>query len=77
MGHWNYRVLKHSDGSFAIHEVFYDDRGKPDSCSEEPTGFVGDSLEDLNGALDLARRGLQEAVLDYESFGSKTGVTKA
>jgi hypothetical protein len=72
MGHWNYRVLKHSDGTVAIHEVFYGDDGKPHSCSAEPTGFVGDSLEDLQSGFELARRGLAEGVLDYESFGENT-----
>jgi hypothetical protein len=74
MGHWNYRVLRHTDGSIAIHEVHYDDSGKPHACTEEPTGFAGDSLEELRSELALAERGLQEKILDYESFNSKTGV---
>ena len=61
----------------ATPKLFYGDDGKPHSCSEEATGFVGDSLQGLSSSLDLARRGLQEPVLDYESFGSKAGVTKA
>lgn len=77
MGHWNYRVLRHVDGSFAVHEVHYGDDGKPHACTEEPTGFVGDSLDDLRSALALAERGLREKILDYESFGSKTGVKEA
>lgn len=68
MSHWNYRALKHPDGTVAIHEVFYGEDGKPDSCSAEPTGFVGDSLEDLKSNLELAKRGLVERVLDYENF---------
>ena len=72
MGYWNYRVLRHSDGSVAIHEVFYDDRGKPHRCSAEPTGFISESVEGLTSTLELARRALAEQVLEYGSFGART-----
>lgn len=69
MGHWNYRVLRHHDGSLAIHEVFYDGDGKPESCSKGPTGFVGDSLDELASVLKRAERALREEPLEYASFG--------
>ena len=77
MGHWNYRVMRHADGSVAIHEVHYDDNGEPHAWTLEPTGFSGDSIEELRSALALAERGLQEKILDHESFSSKPGVKPA
>jgi hypothetical protein len=28
-GAWNYRVLRHPNGRAAVHEVFFDDDGRP------------------------------------------------
>jgi hypothetical protein len=49
--------------------IDYDDDGKPYACTENPAGFIGDSLDDLEAAFARARRSLGEAVLDYASLG--------
>ena len=36
MSHWNYRLVKRLNGSYAIHEVYYDDCGYPDGMTMNP-----------------------------------------
>ena len=52
---WNYRVIKYAEGGYGLHEVYYDSDGEPLSMTEEPAGFVGDSVEELTASLMLAR----------------------
>jgi len=45
---WNYRVIEFVDPQSmepwrAIHEVYYDESGKPSSYSEHPAGVVWDT----------------------------------
>ena len=45
---WNYRVIEFVDPQSmepwrAIHEVYYDESGKPSSYSENPAGVVWDT----------------------------------
>ena len=47
---WNHRVIKTTSGdevSFGIHEVYYDDTGKPGMATEEAVGIVADTYEEL------------------------------
>jgi hypothetical protein len=53
---WNYRVIRHEDGSHARHEVYYDEAGAPTMYSERPCCFVGDTLGELLASLDRARK---------------------
>lgn len=43
----NYRVVKHSDGTYDIHEVYYDDRGRATRMSEGPVIPYGESVNAL------------------------------
>jgi hypothetical protein len=27
---WNYRIVRRRDGTYGLHEVYYDDNGEPD-----------------------------------------------
>ena len=37
---WNYRIVKYRDNSgFGIHEVYYDDEGKPWGMTSDPGDF--------------------------------------
>jgi hypothetical protein len=66
---WNYRVIRHEDGSHALHEVYYDEAGAPSVYSERPCGFVGDTLDDLLASLDLARKAaLERPILDAQDL---------
>lgn len=43
MSHWNYRVLRFDTAegvSYAIHETYYDDNGKPNGYRFEPPAGV-------------------------------------
>lgn len=56
---WNYRIVKRRDGSFGIHEVFYDSAGEPWSMTANPARFectADDDPAELAGALELALR---------------------
>ena len=51
---WNYRIIKHNTSKqnhFALHEVFYDDKGKITSWTEQPIDIVGESKADIERAL--------------------------
>jgi hypothetical protein len=65
---WNYRILRHAAGWCAIHEVYYDEKGRPTSCSENPQDLSGSSVEELGASLKLIARAFEDAVLEYDSF---------
>ena len=70
---WNYRVIKkiHDDGTeiFAIHEVYYDDDGKPDLVTEDPCEPQGETLEELKDDCEWYQKALEHPVLNYDDFG--------
>lgn len=70
---WHYRILRHPDGSLALHEVYCDDEGKPNRCTTNPISFGADENEGLDGIVVSLRRALADAtdraVLDFASFG--------
>lgn len=71
---WNYRVIRHSprtpydDETLAIHEVYYDDKGNPTSCTVDPTGIVGDDLRSLRLSIAGVMRALQMPILEMKMF---------
>lgn len=67
MNTWPYRVV-HRHGRFAIHRVYYDERGEPWTYSEEPVYPEGASLEDLGEDLELYRAALDLPVLEYSDL---------
>lgn len=75
---WNHRVIRHRirksiiDGGvdeywFGIHEVYYDESGKPDMVTEEPIQVIGDNLEELKQTLKWMLKSLKAPILDYEN----------
>ena len=65
MSAWNYRVVEKHDGELAIHSVYYDDNGKIDGLSLEPSaprGYGGD-LESLKHELDRYLEALSKPIL--------------
>ena len=72
---WHYRVLRHPDGTLALHEVHGDERDRPHSYTEQPVGFVADAEEGLAGivgALEMALRDARERpILDTQAFGAQ------
>ena len=67
MSYWNYRVLEYSDGSLGIHEVYYDDDGNVDNCTELPFA-TGDNEEELRDDLKDLSRSFELPRLKYEDF---------
>jgi len=69
---WNYRVLRHPDGHLALHEVYYDNAGKPISYTAKPIHFAVDEDEGLPGltaSLELALRDAKERpILDVSEI---------
>lgn len=60
---WNYRIVKHDRSKhcyFAIHEVFYNTKGKVTNWTEKPIDIVGDSKADI-------KRLLKQMILDIET----------
>lgn len=65
--HWNYRVvIKH--GEMGIHEVYYDDHGRPSSVSEDSVVPVTSDIEALHDILDRLRQATRDLVLAYDDF---------
>lgn len=50
---WNYRVIDFGTHK-ALHEVHYDDDGKPSCYTSEPITFVCEPDEDIASALEMA-----------------------
>lgn len=59
---WNYRVIEH-DRFFAIHEVYYNDKGDITAISEDPMEPSGQTLEELKGDLEYFLQVLNKPVL--------------
>jgi hypothetical protein len=72
---WNYRIIEHknTDGSswFAIHEVYYDEAGTPEHCSEEPCFAHGEDVETLITDMQYMTQALNKPVLRYSDFDKK------
>lgn len=56
---WNYRIVRHADGSLALHEVYYDSEGTPSARSSEPTFFVVDEEEGSEGLIKSLEMALE------------------
>ena len=56
-------ILK--NGTYAIHEVFYNEEGKPWTCTEDPVCPEDDTLDALREDLVRYQRALEWPVLEY------------
>lgn len=70
---WNYRVIKHNDGSLAIHEVFYTEN-KPTSMTVCAVGIVGDDAVELASVIEQMKEELDKNVLDANSLEPLIGL---
>lgn len=82
---WNYRIFRHKNKYankvtywYALHEVFYNDEGKPFTYATEPDA-VGDSIDDLVAGITLmlkdakdckkgVRKGKRVKILEEDDF---------
>lgn len=74
--HWNNRIFRHEKKykdiimvTYALHETYYNSRGKPDSWAIDPMCGHFDSVDDLIKGLEMMLRDAKRSrkdVLDYE-----------
>jgi hypothetical protein len=68
---WNYRVLRHPDGSLSLHEVYYE-AGRPVRYTADPVYFAVDEDEGLAGLRADLERALSDVkkrpILDIAKF---------
>lgn len=70
---WNCRVMVRTDKQtgekiYAIHEVYYDQDGNPESCTENPVSPMGETVDELRGDLSHYQEALAKPVLRYEDL---------
>lgn len=65
---WDYRVVKQTfDGEdvFAVHEVYYEDDGKPHMMSEDEVSPHGESLKEFKSDWKAYLDAKEQPVLTY------------
>ena len=68
---WNYRILAQEYKGelwFGIHEIYYNDDGIPDMCTEDAVGVVGDNLAEISDTLKWMKKALKKPILSYSDF---------
>lgn len=79
---WNNRVVKkivpngtNTAIQYGIHEVYYDEDGKPSTCTVDPIALLAfdedaeDPIEILKSELKRYQKALEQPVLNYEDIG--------
>lgn len=68
---WNYRIIKTKwklknlkGNGYAIHEVYYDEKGRPTSWSAEPQYLCAETKEQLMGDIVLIRQAFRKPTLE-------------
>lgn len=64
---WNYRVLERK-GTYGIYEVYYDEKGIPKYCSEDPIKIEEESVDELVDVFNLIEKSFKKSILNYEDF---------
>ena len=66
---WNYRVIDHDELKsrryFAIHEVYYDERGIEKGVTENPIHLASDTVEELKQDITLIQRAFTKLPLKW------------
>ncbi|MEM6325823.1 MAG: hypothetical protein AAF791_01760 [Bacteroidota bacterium] len=68
IAYWGYRAVVHPDGSFFLHETYYDQREGILGIARAVARPCGDTLGAVETELDLMRQGLQEPPLRYSDY---------
>lgn len=68
---WNHRIVKQTTelggqeyAMYGLHEVFYDDAGKPGSWTKEPVAIVGDDFKETAEIFMQMSRAFFKPVLE-------------
>lgn len=63
MSSWYYQLMRHADGSLAVHE-YYEDLN---SWTKDPISVVGDDVEDVKKCIQMILQDIDKhGVKDYE-----------
>jgi len=70
---WNHRVLAHKsdigeDMYLQIHEVYYDEGGKPNGCTKDGVSVGADNIEDMNWVIGKMKECLDKPILLADDF---------
>ena len=74
---WNYRLVKHADGTYGIHSVYYDSAGYPTGMSMDPVSlgsfdYENEGKDDPKTAmlaeLEMIRVGIEKDVFEEPSY---------
>ena len=58
---WHYRIVRHTDGSLGLHEVYCDEAGQPNGFTAEPVSFVSYAEEGAAGIIAGLEMALRDA----------------
>ena len=62
---WHYQLMKHIDGSLAVHEYYTLEDG--DGWTKEPVSIIGDDVDDVKGVLQMILKDINKyGVKNYE-----------
>ncbi|MEM1054529.1 MAG: hypothetical protein AAGI52_03305 [Bacteroidota bacterium] len=70
IAYWGYRAVAHPDGSFFLHETYYDERGDILGIARAEARPCGETIREVREMLDLMRDGLGEPPLRYTDYDS-------
>lgn len=66
---WEYRIMKHADGSYALHEAYYDRNGKINGWTEKPVVDThGETLGELENIFHLMQGAFTRPVLSHDGW---------
>ena len=65
IAYWNYRVIRHADGTLYLHEAYYDRREGILGVARAPTSPCSDGLDQLRTEVGELLDALREPVLDF------------
>ncbi len=69
MSVWNYRVVRDTDGGFAVHECYYDDDGAITGITEKSVAPYGDTYEELEHEVaDFYMRAFHHPPIDCSTM---------
>ncbi len=73
--YWNYRVIRTlgHDGVpyYGIHEVYYNEEGKPTAMTENAVDVGGDTKSEIKSVLNGMKRALSKKILNPGDIGTR------
>jgi len=79
MSYWNYRVIRkrHLDSdniSYQVYEVYYDDKGKVESWTENPVEPYGETAEELREDIRYFLQAFRRPILELKEENEKVSL---